>query len=1467
MRSKFIYQDERSNKFWDIEITGNELTVYFGKAGTQGQTQTKAYASPEECNKAAEKLIVEKLKKGYSRVAEEKSPEPNDATPLQYTDLLALAGSLVKSDNEGLELVPVTEENIEEMESAAGFQMPEAYVDFWLEKGSLFYSKDDFICTVYCFNAEGPNGNNLHSFLTFYQNFYRCKFKLLDEERVFLSQCYWVLGMIINGDEQHIFVSDPLGEVRSIHFPAPLRNMGDEAFLQALSPILEAKNSLKSLMGSAAFQALLDKAKDNSNVEEPVSETIEETQTSLEQYGIKAISYDELLTQLNVDHLFDYWEENADNCYADDYESEREYFEDHDAIYYYDGDLNIDGDLVCPDLHIDLLAVRGNMTIEGKIRFGYGTTPYYVTGNTTIDYLQLGYFQKTVGLETVRYVAYAWGEDDEMIHTMPSRNINAPFFFSWYYDLYCFDFAPQTVITALYDWDKLTSYKTANTFLRWHDYAYAIRPDFYYDVTNRDHNNLSISTETIYKALKNNQPVLLEGVTPEGIKLTRESISLKEEGDIASAYRHCKEAITKAPDYYPAYYLAGKCLFDQKAYGQAMEMFAKGIPHTPEKVAYEYDCMEQAALCAVRIGEYDKAIGWAKAALQKNESANFALRVLGEALICQNKPDEAKGYLEKSLEIRSFFTANWLLGLIYYFQGDQKNADKFYKAAEGNSSKAQPYTLHTDLHYLYGDPVTVDWDTQRPASKVKDQAYWDQYFADMLAQYGPDLYNRTGKFPLDWLTAKMSTIPEQYRTKDMLQSLLDHQTKGEYDVDGQVIRFFSPEHYTQTIILQAVNREEPCRYSDIPAAFLTLQIFQVHPHGIDLSYMPKELLTYDLCFQAVSKDQYNYNHIPAAFKDEQMNIALIAGGNLQNFHCKDLPSKYYTNQYIKQAIDLGIHAITNIPVNRVDKEIYEYAAGKYGQDPEWPFIVEQYDRERWYWGSQSYVAGMGKSVQKYGIEIFDHIDVGRINKHSYGYYKKHLGHLPEFNEKASAFGWDERSNVTSEYIAQPEFDYDIFDKVWPCFWDEDFIIKAITANKPNSSERIYDVPPQYLTQKICDIAVQRNSYDFQFVPKHLVTQQMCEIACSSDYGNALEFVPLSMRNQQVCEAAIMKDESNIKFVPVRLRSTRLCMGVILRANELSRYVPHEHYAEVFQSLSTEFKNRFSPGYLFLHWGLGLIMNKNHEAARKKLAEVETIAAVDPAYLHQAVYYIGWSYFLEGDVNKANEYWRKSQEIAKSAKIEDEYWLTYAYAAFQLPVVPEVYEFYKEEFDLQMREAALLVQDKNYTEAIGILDRAEKQLSAAQCTEMSWWAYVWDYQRYALYEAGRKEESFALCRKIIDELNKVTLWDYLEEFNPIRAALRSAHNNLAYHCYETATDLKGLQDAIKHIKTTMKTIAPVEEKSVLNLFYETYALILNKAMGFDPAYKKDLEKVVSKINKFKLKEDGLLSEEFIEKVKL
>lgn len=65
MKRTFVYTDEKSNKFWTIDVNNNACIITFGKVGTAGQTQTKEFANEEECRKAADKLIAEKTKKGY----------------------------------------------------------------------------------------------------------------------------------------------------------------------------------------------------------------------------------------------------------------------------------------------------------------------------------------------------------------------------------------------------------------------------------------------------------------------------------------------------------------------------------------------------------------------------------------------------------------------------------------------------------------------------------------------------------------------------------------------------------------------------------------------------------------------------------------------------------------------------------------------------------------------------------------------------------------------------------------------------------------------------------------------------------------------------------------------------------------------------------------------------------------------------------------------------------------------------------------------------------------------------------------------------------------------------------------------------------------------------------------------------------------------------------------------------------
>lgn len=87
MKRRFIYQDAKSDKFWDIEFEGTTQTVVYGKTGTAGREAVKEFATPEECTKESEKLITQKLKKGYTELAEgEAAPEKREYSEEEKAD-------------------------------------------------------------------------------------------------------------------------------------------------------------------------------------------------------------------------------------------------------------------------------------------------------------------------------------------------------------------------------------------------------------------------------------------------------------------------------------------------------------------------------------------------------------------------------------------------------------------------------------------------------------------------------------------------------------------------------------------------------------------------------------------------------------------------------------------------------------------------------------------------------------------------------------------------------------------------------------------------------------------------------------------------------------------------------------------------------------------------------------------------------------------------------------------------------------------------------------------------------------------------------------------------------------------------------------------------------------------------------------------------------------------------------------
>ena len=61
----FEFVGGSSRKFWEISVSGSSFTVRFGRIGTAGQSQTKSFADDAKARCEANKLIAEKVKKGY----------------------------------------------------------------------------------------------------------------------------------------------------------------------------------------------------------------------------------------------------------------------------------------------------------------------------------------------------------------------------------------------------------------------------------------------------------------------------------------------------------------------------------------------------------------------------------------------------------------------------------------------------------------------------------------------------------------------------------------------------------------------------------------------------------------------------------------------------------------------------------------------------------------------------------------------------------------------------------------------------------------------------------------------------------------------------------------------------------------------------------------------------------------------------------------------------------------------------------------------------------------------------------------------------------------------------------------------------------------------------------------------------------------------------------------------------------
>src|SRR6185436_13550369 len=80
-RRAFQCTEDGASKSWMITVLGAMHMVEFGKIGKGGQVKSKTFATEAEAQADAEKLIAEKVKKGYVEVGGGAKPETAPVAP------------------------------------------------------------------------------------------------------------------------------------------------------------------------------------------------------------------------------------------------------------------------------------------------------------------------------------------------------------------------------------------------------------------------------------------------------------------------------------------------------------------------------------------------------------------------------------------------------------------------------------------------------------------------------------------------------------------------------------------------------------------------------------------------------------------------------------------------------------------------------------------------------------------------------------------------------------------------------------------------------------------------------------------------------------------------------------------------------------------------------------------------------------------------------------------------------------------------------------------------------------------------------------------------------------------------------------------------------------------------------------------------------------------------------------------
>lgn len=655
---------------------------------------------------------------------------------------------------------------------------------------------------------------------------------------------------------------------------------------------------------------------------------------NLIQQGFQKISYNEAKEQLKVNYLFSIKQDKK--------------FIKSKNIYIYQGDFESNENFF--DTNYDLLIIIGNCIIHGEL-----VEAYYVTGNLQLDAQEIivDVPQFIGGELIVKFYQSAYLEEgsEHGITKIAKTKITAPVFQSYYIDLNSFEFHPDTVIFNFAPSDEMAYPHIQNHIFYGSASLYFLVPDFGIVSTDSDDYFFEMQ-EVVCEKLKNKETIFIEGFSVEALASYNEGLSWFALKEMETALYCFQKTIALFPKFTQAYLYAAKCLANQpvSACKQAHYYYEKLL--ALNHFVFENGKMsltKETALNLLRIKEYDKALALMKTLeldsfldmeydiyFRHNTLYAICFRVLGEIYLYKNDLETAFKWLKKSINLDSFFTNHWLLGLVHFKQNDSIVYSEFeFLKAKMYHDEALHYTETDSLNFFYGEPRHCEWASQ-PSAPVaiqdRNQAYYDSF-----------LQGKTNLKPFDATFMKeiFEHIPEEYRTEAMAHSYLDNTNETDH--------FFSYFRavINKELVLKALHYGAT-NLRNIPASLIDKDIIEAL-NIVDLEIIDPKYHDYKLYLKAIQHNAiFQWKHIPKEMRTEELYVMSVFGGTFSEEEIPvSIPYEYHHNfSLLKKAVQHDFRVLNELHPSFVTPELFDLTLSLYENNPLFNDLLSEYAPKR-----------------------------------------------------------------------------------------------------------------------------------------------------------------------------------------------------------------------------------------------------------------------------------------------------------------------------------------------------------------------------------------------------------------------------------------------------------------------------------------------------------------------------------------